>query len=397
MKRFWSICADPGIPIPGTKGSSIHVESVTRAFVRRGLDGVVYSARPTTPEVAGLPLHRLDAGVELPKAPGKDSDPADAARATRARELELLSRNVPLDASRAERPDWIYERYSLWHLGGLLTARRLGVPFILEVNAPLPVEAARYRSLAHPGAAAGIAEVLCTNADGVVCVSREVAHWVESQRGDPEGIWVIPNGVDLERFDRATDPIPSPFANDDPVILFVGSFRPWHGLDRLIEAFQTLCDRRVGANLLLVGDGPMRATLERRCADAGLADRVHWTGAVDPDDVPRWGRLADLAVAPYPDDERFYFSPIKIFEFQALELPVVASHVGQIPELITHGETGWLVDPRSVEALASGLVDLIENPTRRQQIGVAARRHVAETATWDHRASEILARIEEVS
>lgn len=397
MKRFWSICADPGIPLPGTKGSSIHVESVTRAFVRRGLDGTVYAARPTSSELAGLPLHRLDAGLELPKPAPKDADPADAARTTRARELELLSRNVPLAVSDSERPDWIYERYSLWHLGGLLTARRLDVPFILEVNAPLPLEAARYRSLAHPGAAAGIAEVLCTNADGIVCVSREVAHWVESQRGDPEGIWVIPNGVDLERFDRATDPIASPFANDDPVILFVGSFRPWHGLDRLIEAFRLVRDRRIGANLLLVGDGPLRASLERECAERGLADRIHWTGAVAPDDVPRWGRLADLAVAPYPDDERFYFSPIKIFEFQALHLPVVASHVGQIPELVAHAETGWLVDPRSVEALAQGLIEMIGDPARRAAIGSAARRHVADTATWNHRASEILARIEEVA
>src|SRR5256885_4445443 len=98
---------------------------------------------------------------------------------------------------------------------------------------------------------------------------------------------------------------------------FVGSMKPWHGLDVLVEAFARLHERAPDARLLLVGDGPARAAV---CADLsarGLAGVVHCTEAVAPHEVPGLLTSVDAAVAPYPRATGFYFSPLKVYEYMA--------------------------------------------------------------------------------
>jgi glycosyltransferase involved in cell wall biosynthesis len=104
---------------------------------------------------------------------------------------------------------------------------------------------------------------------------------------------------------------------------------------------------------------------------------------VAPADVGRLLAGADAAVAPYPGDDANYFSPLKVFEGMAAGLPVVASRVGQLPELIRDGRTGLLVAPGDPEALAASLVELAHAPARRARIGAAAREHVLREHTWD--------------
>ncbi len=383
MNRFAYICADPGIPVPGTKGSSIHVASVVAALRAKGLRGTVHCARAKADELVGCSLHRLPTAVKSPNV-------TDAAR-----ELRLLGANVPLGLD-GVRPDFVYERYSLWHYAGLLEARRLGVPFVLEVNSPLPHEASQYRSLAHPTMANGVAETLFRNADGVVCVSDAVAEWVRGMGASADRVWTIPNGVDADLFSPdgpTTEAIESPFHEETTVLVFSGSFRPWHGLTDLVNAFDTLRGRGHDVGLLMIGDGPERVRCQESIEELGLARFAHFTGAVAPDQVPAYTRLADIAMAPYPALDRFYFSPLKLLEYMALALPVVSSDIGQIGGLVTHDERGLLCAPGEVHEVVSAVESLIDDPDKAARLGNTAREWVLDNATWGHRVDEILARV----
>jgi len=227
LRKFAYICADPGIPLPGCKGSSIHVASVCRAFVDAGLSGAVYTTRAEGSDLCGVPVRRLP--LTPPRAKESSED----------RETRLFLGNFGRGISTDDDCDFVYERYSLWHVGGLARARELGVPFILEVNSPLPEEAKRFRSLGHETLAGSVAQLLMQEADGIVCVSEVVADWVVEQRGNDAGVWVVPNGVDPEIFAplESTQSRRWP-AGKSPLVVFSGSFRPWHGMDDLIRAFR---------------------------------------------------------------------------------------------------------------------------------------------------------------
>jgi glycosyltransferase involved in cell wall biosynthesis len=379
VNRFAYICADGGIPLPGRKGSSVHVAALCRAFGRAGLDGTVYSTRARAETLAGFPLVALD----TPSRSGKQAPEEGELR------LVLGSWRSPavIDAG----CDFIYERYGLWHAGGLVRARELGVPFILEVNSPLPDEERRYRNLHHARLADGLAELLLRQADGVVCVSDAVAEWVRTHRRRDAGVWVVPNGVDAKMFASAP---PVSKSDAEPVIAFCGSFRPWHGLDTLLEAFKLLVRQRSSAvRLLCVGDGPLREWFDSEVAGSALTDRVEVTGYVDQPEVARRLAGATVAVAPYPPLEQFYFSPLKLYEFLALGLPVVAGEIGQVGEILDGGRRGWLYPPGDVAALAARLSEVLDHPHEARQRATAGREWVLANATWDHRAAEILERI----
>ena len=107
---------------------------------------------------------------------------------------------------------------------------------------------------------------------------------------------------------------------------------------------------------------------------------MQWIGRVGPDDVAGYLTSCDVAVAPYPNLSDFYFSPLKVYEYMACGLPTVASSIGQLQSMITHGIDGFLIEPASVTALANTLIMLAEEPGLRAKVsrasGQARRRGV---------------------
>jgi len=358
MNRFIYISGDRGIPVPGDKGSSHHVTNVCRALSRAGLGGVLLTARPTAVRVGGVPI------VPLAR-------------------LDSFSCGA----------DFVYERYSLWHVDGMDYARRNDLPFILEVNSPLPEEARRFRGLRDERLALQLSRRLMSGADAVICVSDQTAAWVTRQRGKSEGVWTVPNGVDEGTFCPNTQPLHLPFGvGSGPVIGFVGSFRPWHGVIGLLEAVDR-CPSR--PRIVCVGDGPGRKQFEQRARELGLTDRIHITGFVPHQEVPRWLAGCDLAVAPYEANLDFYFSPLKVFEFMALGLPLVAADVGQLSETVGAEERGLLYAAGNPASLAEAIERVISDVPASMARAARARQWVLENATWSQRVATILSRIDE--
>lgn len=374
--RIAYVCADPGVPVFGRKGCSIHVQEVVRAFVRTGHTVTLFARR-----WGGEPPSDL-AGVRCIALPGTLRRTA----AEREHDLAAANRAMP-DLLEGYGPfDLVYERYALWSSAAMQRARTLGLASVLEVNAPLVEEQARHRALHNRSLAEAVSLEALIAARQVVAVSSGVAQWLIEEGVDPGKIEVIANGVDVSRFTPNFAP-----SRTEPVIGFVGTLKPWHGLDVLVSAARQLKRRGAPFRLLLVGDGPERTAVEQDLAAAGLADRCELTGAVDPSDIPALLARMDIAVAPYPALDGFYFSPLKVMEYMAAGRAVVASRIGDIDGLIDDGATGCLCPAGDAAALTDSLAALIDNPDRRTGLGRAARAKAQRDMGWDAVAGRILA------
>lgn len=378
-RRIAFVCADPGVPIFGTKGCSIHAQEILRGLQRRGVIVDVFARRADGHPPGDLAPFRL---YRLPRP--ESTDPA-------VRECELQVANEGLrEVLRTAGPyDFIYERHALWSDAAMRHAAESGIPGLLEVNAPLVEEQSQHRALSNRAAAEATAQSAFAHATALLAVSTEVATYLRNCVDDPAKVQVVPNGVDPTRFDgprKASTPRLNPA---ECVVGFVGTLKPWHGVELLLHAFAR-ARREVACRLILIGDGPERARLEALAAAEGVTAHVEFTGAVAPETIPGWLAQLDVAVAPYPALANFYFSPLKVYEYMAARLPVVASRIGQLDGLLRHDENGWLVPPGDVPSLAEALVTLAQDPTRRARLGAAARTTIEHHHTWEQVVERIL-------
>jgi glycosyltransferase involved in cell wall biosynthesis len=377
--RLGYVCADPGIPIFGSKGGSIHVQEVVRALARRGVEVEIHASR-----AGGEPPRDLAhlATFPLPRPPAGDRG---------GRELAMVAANDALWNSLARRPayDVIYERHSLWGTAGMEFARSTQRPGILEVNAPLVEEQSTHRGLVHRDLAERSVARACTAAQLLIAVSEGVATSLRHIDGVGERVHVVSNGVDPARFPSPTSQRRSR-PSDTFTVGFLGTLKPWHGLDTLVEGFAILQRRRPASRLLIVGDGPERERLLDQLRSRGLLDATHLCGAVSADEVPKWLASMDAGVAPYPETQGFYFSPLKVLEYMAAGVPTVASRIGQIPECVEHECSGLLFPPGDAEALASALETLADDPDLGSRLGRNARSVIVERHTWDSVVQRIL-------
>jgi glycosyltransferase involved in cell wall biosynthesis len=371
MMRVAYVTTDPGIPAFGTKGASAHVQAILAAFLRRGARVTLFAPDPG-PVPARLEGLRV---VALPPAPKGDPD-------ARAARLMALDADLPPRLA-AEGPfDLVYERHALFASGAMEFAKSQGVPGVLEVNAPLLEEQVRHRTLSRAHEAAAATRQAMTAAGRVICVSAAVAEYACAQ-GAPCPI-VVPNGVDPDRF--AADP-----QRDGPFTAgFIGTLKPWHDTATLVACLPHLRARIPEARLLIVGEGPERAHLRAQAEALELAHAVEFTGALKPEAVPAALARMHVGAAPYRGAQAFYFSPLKLYEYMAAGLPVVASDVGDLAGIVGTAGAGRIVAPDRPDLLADALADLAADPARAAVMGRAGRAHVRAHHGWDRVLDRIL-------
>ena len=410
------LCPDLGIPVLGRKGASVHVRELVGAFAREG-HRVTLAAQTLLKIPTDEPAKVKARVIQVPP---------DAAAVSAVHDLKefnhLLGAESPLPGEMRRilynlalyrelkrrflkhKPDFIYERASLYATAGAKLAAKFNVPHLVELNAPLAIEQAEYRATGFGELAAHAERWTLTHADAVVVVSSELAKHVKALGVKSSKIHVMPNGVNPELFcavpGRARHSVRATVTSAShgargvmrPTIGFVGGLRPWHGVEVLPELLARLSRRHPDLRMIIAGDGQLRGELKRRFKQRGLSKRVTFTGALLHEEVPQVIRRFDIALAPYPKhDHDFYFSPLKLFEYMACGVAVVAAKQGQVAEVVNHGKTGLLYPAGNLAELAANCERLLGDAPLRRKLGEAAARLVLGKFTWNHNAARVVA------
>lgn len=332
--------------VPGTKGGSVHVAAVAEGLAALGHE---VTALITPGDASGL--RAQDSGkLTDPSAPRRSGvrwvpmpPPFGSThlRMARAGAIAKLARGI--------RPDAIIERYHNFGGEAIRSAAAMKAVAVLEVNAPVIDHAGSSKALVDRALLLQPMrrwrEHLCALADVIVTPNAAIL-----PAGTPaEKIRVLEWGADTDRF-RPDAGGQTPYVRPGvtTVAIFAGAFRSWHGAIHLVEAIKILRARGVNTiGAVLIGDGSELARV--RLAAEGI-ETIVFTGALPHDLMPAALAGADIGVAPFdigahaPLSLGFYWSPLKIFEYMASGLPVVAPAVDRIPSLVADGREGVLYD-----------------------------------------------------
>ncbi|MCE2853500.1 MAG: glycosyltransferase family 4 protein [Roseiflexaceae bacterium] len=368
-----------GIPVPGNLGGSTHAIEVARGLHERGHDVHVVAVsnehhtdlrqlvHPAVHHIHGVTIHHID----IPKP------------------LSLLATPTIVSLARRLQPDIIMERYYNFAGAGMLAARLLKCPTLLEVNA-LIVDPPSIRKRQIDDRLGGPmrrwATQQCRWADAIVTP----LHTTIPAEIDRTRIHETPWGADVERFTPRTTPHA---ADHVPTVIFIGSFRAWHGVAHGVQAARLVLERGIKARFVFVGHGPEYAQV--RALAANHPDIV-FTGAQPYAEMPRILADADIGIAPFDTSAHpalraagFFWSPLKVHEYMAMALPVITSDITPLNQIVRHDHEGLLVAEGDVNALADAMAALIQDPAHAQRLGMAGRARVVSHFSWQQHCAEL--------
>jgi glycosyltransferase involved in cell wall biosynthesis len=323
---------------------------------------------------------------------------------------------------------FLYQRFSLHNFLGPQLGQALSIPVVVEFNGSEVWAAENWgtRLTLHDEAIV-TEQIALVQTDLIVTVSDQLVRELR-QRGIPdERILIYPNCVDPEifncaRFDanelkalRAQHNIPE----DAKVVGFIGTFSQWHGVDFLAKCIHDLVRHDLPwieknkIHFMLVGDGPKMPVVRQTLGADPVRRFVSLTGLVAQVEAPRLLACADILVSPHvpnADGSEFFGSPTKLFEYMAMERPILASALGQIADVVSgRGATrfgqlpegvnracGLLFEPGNPEAFEQGLRRLIEDRSLAASLAQAARAEVLARYTWKQHTNAILQKMVEL-
>ena len=355
-ERIAVLVGAPGVPTAGPSGASAHVRGLVSALAQRA-DTRLYAVheadargRQTEPPVARL--------AGLPPWPGPLMRWRRYREVLAARGVARLALHDALHPTAPWRPDLIVERHSLYSDAGFQLSDRLGLPWILEVNAPAVTERAAYEELPAPAEARRWEQRVLRAAQLVVAPSRSLCRWLHEQVGCRQVRW-LPNGTALPPGDRSRGRAALGLPDDVPVVGFVGSMRPWHGIERLPALAAS-----VGAVAVAAGAGAVPPGVR----SAGF---LHHQALAD------FIAALDLAVAPTMPGTHEGFCALKLLDYRSQGVPIVASDVGEAAAIVADAGAVAPADDLAAQiALARTWIGKSTTPAVR---------------SWDQVASDLLA------
>ena len=263
-------------------------------------------------------------------------------------------------------------------LASLALARCAGRPLLVHVQAQVLALPAGGIGILRRRAMESVSRFVCLRADRVRCVSRSILRCVERLGIPSERIRYLPPRVDTSIFSARDKGARGRHVRDrlgvgsSRVVLFVGSFTSFKGVLNLVDAFAEVASRVQDAVLVMVGSGPLEASLAHGVKMLGISESVMFAGRVSHHDVPDYLAAASVLVLPSENEGL----PRVILEAIAMEVPIVASAVGGVPELVVDGVSGRLVRPGRRADLAEALCSALEHLDRSSEMARSAQKAI---------------------
>lgn len=385
IKRVCYIRSDFWLKNNTPNGAVAHTEGVVNALTKQGYEVDIITPYP-------IPYLKSYHSMRVCSPDGWT---------TGISELEEMEYNRQLLDSLEKgdkKPDLVYQRYGRNSYAGLLYARHIGVPFVLEYNGSEIwmsknwVHPLRYESVTNE-----IERCVLAHADLVVGNAEAFRSELVSKGVEEKRILIVPNGVDPERF---TPSISGKsvresigIGEEEIVVSFVGSFGPWHGAETLAMTIPIVTTKNKRIKYLFIGSGARLENVKKIVFESGAADKVIFTGFVDRKIMPEYLAAGDILISPQvpnPDGTPFFGSPTKLFEYMSMGKAIVASDLDQIGALLTHKEDAILVPPGDANKLAEAILLLAEDSNLRDSLGNQARRVAMNKYSWDNHVGSIL-------
>jgi glycosyltransferase involved in cell wall biosynthesis len=308
-------------------------------------------------------------------------------------EIAEILYNVPayrrLDAVLASQKfDLIYERYAFYLVVGALLARKHGVPLVVEANEVSGI-VSRARRQSYPALCSRFERFLFARCAGIHTVSSHLRNMILKQKVPEDRVRVVPNAFDVAKVEgigKSDELLKKLDIRSRLVIGFAGWFDHWDRLDFFVEVFRGLRQSHSNTVLLLIGDGPVLREVRELVNAYGLTGDVVLTGAVPRSDIYRHLCLMDIAVLPHSND---FGSPVVMFEFMGLRIPVVAPRLAPIEDIHRDGDTALLFDPLDAGQCRGAIERLVASPALRDQLAERAYRKLTTCHTW-HRNAELI-------
>jgi colanic acid/amylovoran biosynthesis glycosyltransferase len=286
--------------------------------------------------------------------------------------LTLLRHSGPLmHALQVHRPKVLHAHFAVDAVYGLPLARRLGIPMVTTLHGfDVTTSDAALLKSGRPALINAVVfrRKLQRHGDLFICVSDFIRKAALDQGYPPERTVVLPIGIDSARFE--------PFQPAEPgLIVHVARLVEKKGTVYLLRALAALAVECTHARLAIIGDGPLRSSLENEAQQLGIADRVQFLGVQVHAETKQWIARAEVVAVPSVtassgDSEGL---PTICFEAAAYGVPVVASRTSGIPEAVLDGETGILTAEADVPALQLALKHVLTNPHARKSMSRASR------------------------
>lgn len=296
-----------------------------------------------------------------------------------------------LRALNKESRDFIYERYAIFNIAGILAAKIKHIPIIVESSFTSKSDLFPKRTRIFSWLAYLSDRFIFNNSNAVIVVSSVLKNsLVNDFKVKSSKIVVLPNAVDEEKFDPAisSSTVKELYGlNNHNIVGFIGGFYPWHGLEMLIDCVPSVLRAFPNTKFLLVGDGALLDTLKQKAKKMQLSENIIFTGRVLHSKLPQYISSFDIGIMP---DSNSYGSPMKILEYMSMGKPVVAPKTGPIEEVISHGTDGLLFERNNREELIKALQKLLGDSLLRSFIGKNALKSIGASHTWKNNVSCIV-------
>lgn len=291
--------------------------------------------------------------------------------------LSLTSKMV--DLAKHAGLDILHVHYAIPHATSAVMARQILDTEGLHVPVVTTLHGTDITLIGRDPSFAPVVTWSINESDGVTAVSDFLRQQTYDHFDASNGIEVIPNFIDTDRFYRQDKEHfkQALCPNGEKVIVHVSNFRPVKNTGQVVDVFHRLRNGTSNVKLLLIGDGPDRVPTERKARELGVYNDVRFLGKQDP--VEEILSIADVFLMP-SGSETFGLAAL---EAMACEVPVVATNVGGLPELIVDGETGFLCPPDDVDAFTERTRQLLTDNELHDRMATAARQRAVDTFDID--------------